>query len=279
MSDWGLQNGGLTETLGADTSISMGTAANSSSTVGALGTIVELGVTTFDWWGFNVQFMMDTSSAQIFGYTIYTGGSGSEQILVDDVITQSTNNSDTDAADGAHFPLFVPKGTRISVAIRDNDGSTSVGRFTIQGHSKTWTSGGGGHRGTLRAGFVSGGTMAPMVDPGSSSNTKGAYTELVDPTLGDVAGFNVYVTNNDNFSSSDYFWLVDIAVGAVGSEKVIVSNISIFSNTSADKMRPQSLGPFWVPIPKGSRVSARAQCSGTGTTDRKFGIVVRGFYT
>ena len=102
--------------------------------------------------------------------------------------------------------------------------------------------------------------MAPVVDPGSSSDTKGSYVELIDPTLGDIAGFNVHVTNNNNFSLSDYTWLIDIAIGAAGSEKIIVENIFVVGNTWSDTISPQTIGPFWVPIPIGSRVSVRAAC-------------------
>jgi len=103
------------------------------------------------------------------------------------------------------------------------------------------------------------------VTANASANTKGTYTELIASTA--FATIGVLITIK-RLSSTLADCLVDIAVGAAGSEVVLVPNI-LFSSKSG--LFP--CGIFFVPlsVPAGTRVSARIQAT-TGSTTLTVGI-------
>jgi hypothetical protein len=75
---------------------------------------------------------------------------------------------------------------------------------------------------------------------------------------------------------TDTFFLMDVAIGSSGNEVNIVTNL-YFSFNSAESPNP---GTFSIPIfiPKGSRVSVRAQCSTTTAASRTFDVVLYGIF-
>ncbi len=92
---------------------------------------------------------------------------------------------------------------------------------------------------------------------GAAANTKSPYTELIAALPRDAAGLVVSAANTSG--SGTYSHLVDIAAGAAAAEQDIVSNVLCASN-SGDGVCGAS---FYLPlvIPKGTRLSARAQCN------------------
>jgi hypothetical protein len=63
-------------------------------------------------------------------------------------------------------------------------------------------------------------------------------------------------------------WLVDICVGASGSEVVVIENLAIYATSSTDELATVNYGPIYCDIPAGSRLSLRVQCSATDASDR-----------
>lgn len=88
----------------------------------------------------------------------------------------------------------------------------------------------------------------------ATANTKGAYVELIAATLEITTTLEVAVRTNSTSSS-----LLDISVGASSSEQVIIANILTAARASQQDFR------FFLPlfIPKGERISARVQSTGT----------------
>jgi hypothetical protein len=93
----------------------------------------------------------------------------------------------------------------------------------------------------------------PTVTGSATLNTKGAYTQLTAATAREAQGFYLHIGSDFNVGDC----LFDVAVGAAGSEQVIVSNIK-FS-------RPNDTYSAWyyfpVRIPAGSRVACRIQAT------------------
>lgn len=102
-------------------------------------------------------------------------------------------------------------------------------------------------------------TAGINVDSSASANTKGSYVELSASTPFDADGF--YLTAADGVTGRDY--LIDIAVGAAGSEAVILENIPFHTGGTGNIGLAQAYIP--IPIKAGTRVSARAQAS-TGSS-------------
>jgi len=51
----------------------------------------------------------------------------------------------------------------------------------------------------------------------------------------------------------------------------------LFSSSAVDFTVPMTVGYFQRKIPAGTRIAARAQCSGTDATDRLFDVLLYGF--
>jgi len=121
----------------------------------------------------------------------------------------------------------------------------------------------------------SGGTN---IDGGATANTKGAYAELVASSARPYKAFYVMFGNMAQAARVAANFLVDVAIGAAASESVIVSNIQV-AGEGQEGIRPPIVGPYYVPIPSGTRIAARCQCSGTtDTTQRDIDVALLGVY-
>ena len=85
----------------------------------------------------------------------------------------------------------------------------------------------------------------------STTNTKSAWTQVVSSTSGDI-GLLMFNASGTTFTG-DNGCMIDIAVGAAGSEVAIASNIPIGAQTLTMQIP--------VFIPSGSRVSMRGQAA------------------
>jgi hypothetical protein len=105
------------------------------------------------------------------------------------------------------------------------------------------------------------------ITSGASNNTKGSWYEYIASTPFSASGIILF----PNYAS-DYSFLVDIGIGAAGSEIPLISNLlrnSVGVNT-------RFFGtPIFVPlgIPQGSRIVGRAQSS-LGNQGVRFGITL-----
>lgn len=103
----------------------------------------------------------------------------------------------------------------------------------------------------------------------SSADTKGSFVELIASSDFDAAGLVLTIRHAD---ADEVEYLLDVCVGGVGSEQVVIPDVlafGIFGTPSGDNM--------WFPIsiPKGSRVSARVQAS-TGSSEVRVGCALVG---
>jgi hypothetical protein len=103
--------------------------------------------------------------------------------------------------------------------------------------------------------------------PNTTANTKAtSYTQLIASTSFDSFGIFVML-NGGAIASTNKAYLVDIAIGGVGSEQIIIPNLMGGQQAaSATTSMGGSMYFFPIMIPAGSRISARSQCSaGTGS--------------
>lgn len=110
--------------------------------------------------------------------------------------------------------------------------------------------------------MVTGSTAGTALSNSGTAHVKGGYSQLVASSPFDATGFILYVVDNAALTGRSY--LIDIAVGAAASEQVIVPNLLVDSAAAAARV----LGAVWIPlpIPSGSRISARMQNSSTTGT-------------
>jgi hypothetical protein len=95
----------------------------------------------------------------------------------------------------------------------------------------------------------------------ASANTKGSYTELSSATPFAATQMIVMV----RYADYTYDYLIDIAIGAAGSEAVIVNNLyyGVYNDGRHTNVCDYC---FPINIPKGVRLSARVQASTGGKT-------------
>ncbi|PSO28804.1 hypothetical protein C7G41_24200 [Bradyrhizobium sp. MOS002] len=187
------------------------------------------------------------------------GGSGSEQVLIPDLIIPSL----WAAYDVANyfFPIQISAGTRLSAAGYCSGATDTVyANVTLFDGSFTNAE---GCAGVDSIGWASG--QGTAVTTGAA-NTKGSYAQLTASSTKDYKGFVLRVDNQNSTASYTGIdsLLFDIAIGGAGSEQVILPNYPIgrpklSTNGAAASITGSPSAHFPIQIPAGTRIAARAQ--------------------
>ena len=187
---------------------------------------------------------------------LYVGGSGSET----EICTVPALPSAT-IAGSTFFPIFLPAGSRVSMAA-----AASSATQTMYAHL-TLVRGTCGQEALASYGRIGGYTSgdAPDVDAGASANTKGSWVEIVASTTNDAKGYTVMLMSDPSIDTANQM-LFDIGVGGSGSEQIIAADLFLYGDSF--RAHGQAVGPFWTPIPAGSRLAARVQSSTDGANAR-----------
>lgn len=235
------------------------TASLLAHTKGAWQEIVT--ATTVDAFGLVIRPTTVTSSGvdTALLLDIGIGGSGSEVVVVPNI---SLGHLSTGYP--IYLPVFIPANTRIAICCQSivvlktvgialrlipaSPGERQPARTMLDLNANTATS-----RGTT--------PTAP-----GSLNTPGAWTTLVASTPQPLRGLLVCCGGSANTAQGTANHLVDIAVGAAGSEVIIVPGVSV-STTVTERLDQSHRGVFPTEIiPAGTRLSGRYQRSATGAS-------------
>lgn len=241
---------GTTATQGTSVSGGGGAGVYTSTKVQLVASSAE------DWCGIWAMTTQGTSAGSL--WKLYVGGSGSESEFVEFV----GSNAETEPLN-LYLPLRVPAGSRVSVAKADPDGFGSAARIHIvpvRGASYDRLA----SRGTLIGG--NNGSLTD-VDAGATVNTKGAWVQLIASTVRDAKGFTLVGYGDASLDANQRFH-VDVGVGGAGSEQVIFADAAFAQESYRIALKGSPIGPVWTPIPAGSRVAVRAQCSSATATLR-----------
>ncbi len=216
--------------------------------------------------------LQNSSVAREFLVDIATGGSGSEVVIVENILV---SNSDV-AGHGVHlfFPISIASGTRLSARCQ-SDGISAIIECAIiiqddSGLDITALT----NCDTLGADTSDSG--GKQVDPGATPNTKGVYSELVASSAQNYKALTIIIGAGGNAALSTAGFLLDIATGPGGTEVDFLKNITLGSGNQSDLLFPAIIGPIACDIPASSRISARAQTSITNAADRVFDIILLG---
>jgi len=106
------------------------------------------------------------------------------------------------------------------------------------------------------------GYYACSIEP-SADNTKSAYTEMFSAIPKDITSIAIYSTCGNPGS-----WMADLAVGSAGNEVPIIENLFVDTSKNREVFYPV----FPISIPKGTRLSIRAQCSGVVARQYGYGL-------
>lgn len=202
---------------------------------------------------------------------IAIGAAGSEVIIAADLITCRV----TDLAPAVYMlPIPIPVGERISA--RSQSTTASVGCYVgvhLLGGGFLRASGGNALDTYGANAADSGGTS---IDPGTTLHTKGAWVEFSAATARDIKQLIVGCGNQVNLTRANADFLIDVGVGASGSEQVVLPDLYARAGAGADLIEPHVFPPLPVDIPAGSRLAARAQCGITTATNRLLDLILYG---
>lgn len=262
-------SGGRAVTVGAvGGTSSVSTTVAGSASANTKGSFVELiASTAFDASWVIVQInSMNSFSRFLIDIAI---GSATEQVIIPNLYVAGR------AGDGGGpflFPLFVPRGSRLSARLQDAGGSgaadiavTLIAANTILGSQGV---------GSVVAYGVKEFTNGTNIDPGGTANTDSAWVELTAATARDHHWFALATKCGDNSIAADTKWRVSLGIGA-STEAVLVPDLH-FSADASTEYPVNAVVCFPLFVPKGSRLSAKARSSVTGDGDRDVDVVLYG---
>jgi len=214
---------------------------------------------------------------------VAVGAGGSEINIANQLMLWSTAG-DANSCTGYHIPVAIPAGTKVSARMQSDRASEgcNVNIVTYQGDFVCPS----GFAGVESLGFQSSVTGGTTVDCGGVVNTWGAYTQIISSTVRDYAGLLVNIDGNNTTAASisSMSFAIVVAIGSAGNEVDIIPGIVGLKNidtTGANKniwVAPSVTGPYWVPVPAGSRLSARAVSADTTANERLIGVTLYGIY-
>jgi hypothetical protein len=242
------------------------TASGSTNTKGAYTTLIAS--TAFDacWMGVTIDV---TSGTGTFLVDIAIGAAASEKVVVNNLAGCAAFVNEI--CSFYFFPITVPAGTRISARGQSNTASAGC-NVAVQLFDGSFTQMEGA-AGVDSIGALTASSHGTTITAGAS-NTKGSYTSL-GVTARDYMGLLIGLDNQVSPSTDTHF-LLDIALGAGGSQQVIIPDVAGFwDNVAYAAPLPASWGPYFISVPNGTNLWARCQTgSGSSTID----VSVYGIY-
>jgi hypothetical protein len=174
-------------------------------------------------------------------------------------------------ATGVWLPVYIKAGTRIAVRFQINShvstgaGGEDILMINMQGLTTNfdWANG------YDNLNFVAASTSGTQMFPNATNNVKGPWSQIIASTARAYKALLLELDWGKRWQSANY--LIDIGIGAAGSEVVIIPNWSTDSQQASNSFL---LMP--IPVAAGQRIAARLQTagdSGDGTS-----IVIHGVY-
>ena len=249
--------GSVTNPAGAVT-IPAGASAN---TKGAWVTLVSSTPDDVDVISFSCTSNYDGGTLNQGSIDFGIGPAGSEVVVIHDILVGQGGNTNKDAL--FCVPFHAPAGSRIAVRGQDT-GAVSAGTVNISyffGNFLHSTS----SAGVDAVGFLPASTTGTILTAPSAVNTPGAWSQLTSASSSDYVGFYLSLDTANTWGGDTlrYNCMIDVAIGPSGSEQIIVSGLVVALNNTMGNFFPNYLGPFALPIPAGSRISARYTYSST----------------
>lgn len=257
------------ESAGEDLSFSIGSSVAAGS-ANVKGSWVEfVASTAFDWNYIYIHSRVTVVADNL--YDVGIGSAGNEEVIIPNVMLNTRAGTADRTISPFGAPITIPAGSRISIRLQSSTGSNAL-LFLVQGFG----SGLGesvGFAKMVQYGANTADSGGTAIDPGTTINTKGAWTQITASTNEDLKQVTLVLGLRQNAAPTIAGWLFDIAVGASSSEEIIVADQPAYSNVAG--LGPDSI-TYPISIPKGSRIAIRSQCSNNNATDRVLDAVIYG---
>lgn len=265
---WPIGGGQRTETAGAVSSgASRGTLLDVTATNTKSAYAQLIATTSFQAEGILIHaYPNDNWGAYLVDIAI--GTAASEQVIVSNL-----KLTDQLSAGGVYLPLRVPAGSRLSARAQSSSGGDVYLEVVLFANNFGPYA---GYQICDTYGADTTDSTAVSLDPGAVANTKGSYTQVTASTTRAHKMLVAVIGGQGNTNRTDCSWLMDIAIGAEGSEQIIVADLLIKCMSSSS--RPPMPTYIYLPIgvPAATRIAARSQCTITDAADRLFDLEILG---
>ena len=215
-------------------------------------------------------FSLASNVGVSFLIDIATGAGGAETVVLPDLLFDNSSNLSGQAGSGMYtVPLTIPASTRISGRTQSDSGGSALFpliNLTAAGDTP-------GPSTYVNYGANTADSSGVQVDPGSSANTKGAYSEVTASTSAVSQVLMQMLTQDGNTVPRDASWLMDIATGAGGAETVLIPDLGASSVLNHSPLPPRSR-TLLTYIAASTRIAARAQSGTTDATDRLIDVAL-----
>jgi hypothetical protein len=189
------------------------------------------------------------------------GPSGSEVVIAPDL--WFVGSAGPNASITYTLPVAIPAGTRIAARCNGPIGNATYYLNLILLDSNFMADPSGSNR--MKAFTADAANGRGVAQASGGFNSKGSWVTL-GTTDEKAKGFMVVHTPQAWFGV-DMSMLIDIGIGAAGSEQILVADNHCIGYASSG-WSPMIFGPFWIPLPSGTRVSLRKaqNYNGSATT-------------
>jgi hypothetical protein len=199
------------------------------------------------------------------------GAAAAETVLVADILLSTVGIAEGFNHQFIPLPIGITVGTRVAARAQ-----CSTGANVLPVVLALYGAGPAAAVSSYTAGAVAADSGGTTIDPGAVLNTKGAWAELIAATTGIARYVVLLLGGRGNGARVNANWLIDIGIGAAGSEVVVVPDLLASQTATQDIVRP-CVFPMPLEIPSGSRVAVRAQANTTDATDRLFDATLTAF--
>lgn len=272
MGSWpSMLGSGRIHTEGAVGASSRGTNITSAASANGLGSWVVISASTaIDAFGIHLNTAIKDPGSTDVLLDIGIGASGAEKPIIERLLL--SHSLGNEGSVNGWFPVFIPAGTRLVARARGLVASSIVS-VTVQLLRENWL-GLAGCAKVVSWGHDETTTGGQAVVPGATG-AEGSWTQVIAATASDqpAKGFYVALGNSGDFTRTALNVLFDIGIGAAGAEKPILENLHFWGETTNDSVMPAFFGPFFFPIPAGTRIAARGQGDAAA---ENFDVVVYG---
>lgn len=270
MSMMALPLGGYPEPIGVGTAATTLTSGGSANTKGSYPATPLIASAAADYQGLYLFAGNAGASNRRYAFDISIGASGSEVVVVPDIFMFLRRVITPWAA--FFIPIRIPKGARVNARLQSSNISQTIDLMGV-GVAAGVHQAVGFQRAEAYGVTTSSATTGVTVAPSATINTKGSWAEIVastgNPVLG---GLLLCVWSNSTLDAGESVFVIDIGVGASGSEQAIIGDLGLFVNATGDNPVPPIL---WLPcqIPAGTRLSARCQADASSADSLEVSLV------
>ena len=271
---WELCNGTAMGALAGGGTTSQTITAGSANVKGSWAQLIASTASDVCWVAVNIVY--PAAGGLSMAVDIGIGSAGNEVAIINNIIASNFNVPN---AENFSFPLSIPAGTRVSARCQSGTGSDAC-YVSVTGFDGGFRQAEGA-AGVDSIGFVSASTLGTLITVAATLGVKGSYSQLSASTPRDYIGYFGSLDPQSGGNSILGHWGYndfDISIGAAGSEVVIDPDIS-FGNPNNFMFVGLTGIPFRpIPIPAGTRIAARGQCSDSSTVNTTFGLTLYGVY-